>query len=65
MDLDKDDYKDGDVFKEWQEIILDTAGIIVSTRWENYNECCNTNSFITQGRVLEHWFCNSQLLSLP
>lgn len=25
MDLDHDDYKDGDTFKEWQEIVLETA----------------------------------------
>lgn len=32
MDLDHDDYKKGDVMKEWQEIVLDTAHrIVVST----------------------------------
>lgn len=29
MDLDHDDYKDGDFFKEWQQIVLDTAHRIV------------------------------------
>jgi hypothetical protein len=29
MDLDKDDYKDGDVFKMWQEIALETTKSIV------------------------------------
>lgn len=29
MDLDHDDYKEGDIFKEWQTIVLDTAHIIV------------------------------------
>jgi len=25
MDLDHDDYKEGDVFKTWQQTVLDTA----------------------------------------
>jgi hypothetical protein len=29
MDLDHDDYKEGSIFKEWQEIVLDTAHRIV------------------------------------
>jgi len=28
MDLDHDDYKEGDVFKDWQQIVLDTAHIV-------------------------------------
>ncbi|KAH8703862.1 short chain dehydrogenase reductase [Talaromyces proteolyticus] len=33
MDLDHDDYKDGDILKGWQEIVLDTAHrIVVSAR---------------------------------
>ncbi|KAN0089650.1 short chain dehydrogenase reductase [Hyaloscypha variabilis] len=30
MDLDRDDYKEGDALKEWQEVVLDTALRIVS-----------------------------------
>lgn len=29
MDLDHDDYQDGDFLKGWQEIVLDTARSIV------------------------------------
>lgn len=29
MDLDHDDYHDGDFFKEWQEVVLETAYRIV------------------------------------
>lgn len=29
MDLDLDDYKEGSLFLEWQQIVLDTAGILV------------------------------------
>ena len=38
MDLDKDDYKEGDIFKEWQEIVLETAGIVVSATRRKGNE---------------------------
>lgn len=29
MDLDHDDYQNGDFFKDWQEVILETAHRIV------------------------------------
>jgi hypothetical protein len=29
MDLDKDDYKDGDIFKTWQDIALATTRMLV------------------------------------
>jgi hypothetical protein len=29
MDLDLDDYKEGSLFLEWQNIVLETAGILV------------------------------------
>lgn len=31
MDLDHDDYKEGDALKEWQKVVLDTALRIVSS----------------------------------
>ena len=34
MDLDHDDYKEGDILKEWQEVVLKTAlRIVVCVTW--------------------------------
>jgi len=30
MDLDLDDYKSGSLYSDWQKIVMDTAGILVS-----------------------------------